>query len=69
MDLDRAVYAYTEGASFLSGDESGCAGVARGRNADLVVLDRRLDTCDIGSSSIVLTCVGGEIVYDAMEDR
>lgn len=68
ISLENAVRGYTEGSAFLSGDEPAQGWLAPGGRADLVVLDGPLDVESIGQRSVVLTWVGGELVYNGMED-
>jgi predicted amidohydrolase YtcJ len=42
--------------------------LAPGGSADLLVLDGPLDVESIGRRSVALTLVGGELVYNGMED-
>ena len=68
ISLENAMRGYTEGSAFLSGDEPAQGRLAPSGRADLVVLDGPLDVESIEQRSVVLTWVGGELVYNGMED-
>ncbi len=67
IPLEEALRAATAGSAFVNRqDEAGWLGV--GRLADLVVLDRDIDTTDagpIGDTKVVATMVGGAFVFEA----
>jgi predicted amidohydrolase YtcJ len=68
IPLEDAIRGYTEGSAFLSGGEPSQGRLAPGGRADLVVLDGPLDAETLARRSVALTWVGGEIVYNGMED-
>ncbi|MCX6099029.1 MAG: amidohydrolase family protein, partial [Candidatus Bipolaricaulota bacterium] len=68
IPLEDAVRGYTEGSAFLSGGEPAQGRLAPGGSADLLVLDGPLDVENIGRRSVALTLVGGELLYNGMED-
>ena len=66
LTVDEAVYAYTMGAAFASGEETLKGSLAPGKVADLVVLSQDIFTIDpmaILETEVVGTMVGGEWVY------
>jgi hypothetical protein len=68
VPLEDAIRGYTEGSASLSGGEPAQGRLAPGGSADLLVLDGPLDEESIGRRSVALTLVGGELVYNGMED-
>lgn len=68
IPLEDAIRGYTEGSAFLSGGEPAQGRLAPGGSADLLVLDGPLDVESIGRRSVALTLVGGELMYNGMED-
>jgi hypothetical protein len=68
VPLEDAIRGYTEGSASLSGGEPAQGMLAPGGSADLLVLDGPLDVESIGRRSVALTLVGGELVYNGMED-
>ena len=62
----EAVYAYTMGAAYASGEEMQKGSLTPGKLADLVVLDRDIlitDPMDILHTRVLGTMIGGEFVY------
>jgi predicted amidohydrolase YtcJ len=70
LTVNEAVFAYTGGAAYASGEEMLKGSLAPGKLADLVVLSQDIFTIDpkaILETKVVGTMVGGEFVY-AQED-
>jgi len=73
----EALRIYTEGSAWFVFDEGSRGSLAKGKLADLVVLDRDYLTVpveEIGGTTALLTMVGGRVVYaagafEAYEDR
>jgi hypothetical protein len=66
LTVDEAVYAYTVGAAYASGEEAIKGSLAPGKLADLVVLSQDIFTIDpeaILETDVIGTMVGGEWVY------
>ena len=66
LTVNEAVYAYTAGAAYASGEEAIKGSLAPGKLADLVVLSQDIFTIDpqaILETEVVGTMVGGEFVY------
>jgi predicted amidohydrolase YtcJ len=66
LTMDEAVYAYTMGAAYASGEETIKGSLAPGKLADLVVLSQDIFTIDpmaILETEVMGTMVGGEWVY------
>jgi predicted amidohydrolase YtcJ len=66
LTMDEAVYAYTAGAAYASGEEATKGSLTPGKVADLVVLSQDIFTIDpmaILETAVVGTMVGGEWVY------
>ncbi len=66
LTVHEAVYAYTMGAAYASGEEHLKGSLAPGKLADLVILDRDLwaiDPMDILTAQVVATMVGGQFVF------
>ena len=66
LTIHEALYAYTMGAAFASGEEKIKGSLVPGKVADLVVLDRDLyliDPMEILEAQVVATMVGGKFVY------
>jgi predicted amidohydrolase YtcJ len=62
----EAVRAFTGWAAYAGFDEAVAGSLEPGKYADLVVLDRDIFTCpeeEIAETRVLLTAVGGEIVY------
>jgi len=67
VDINTALQAYTIGAAYASGEEDEKGSLTIGKMADFVVLDRALTEIppeEILQTRIMLTVVGGEVVYD-----
>jgi predicted amidohydrolase YtcJ len=63
----EAVRAFTLGSAFVNGREQTSGTVEAGKEADLVVLDTDLFTCEpaaIPQTRVLLTLAGGQIVHD-----
>jgi predicted amidohydrolase YtcJ len=70
LTVEEAIFAYTAGAAYASGEEAIKGSIAPGKLADLVVLSQDIFTIDpmaILDTEVVGTMVGGEWVYG--EDR
>ncbi|MFB6159924.1 MAG: amidohydrolase [Haloferacaceae archaeon] len=70
LDVTEALRAYTRGAAYAGFDEDRMGTVEPGRLGDLVVLDdspwgRPESIRDV---DVAMTVVGGEVVYDALDD-
>ncbi len=66
LTVDEAVYAYTAGAAFASGEETVKGSLAPGKLADLVILSQDIFSIDpmaILETEVVGTLVGGAWVY------
>ena len=66
LTVDEAVYAYTAGAAYASGEEAIKGSLAPGKLADLVVLSQdifAIDPAAILETDVIGTMVGGELVY------
>ena len=66
LTVDEAVYAYTVGAAYASGEEIIKGSLAPGKLADLVVLSQDIFTIDLEAileTDVIGTMVGGEWVY------
>lgn len=66
LTVTEAVYAYTAGAAFASGEEAIKGTLSPGKLADLVVLSQdifTLDPMDILATQVVATVFDGEFVY------
>ncbi len=59
LTLDEAVAAFTTGAAYAVGEEA-----QAGKRADLTIFDGRLAPADLTKRQVVMTVVGGEIVYE-----
>ena len=67
ISVEEALRAYTAGAAFAAYDEPNRGTLARGRLADLVMIDRdltRIAPETIRDAQILLTIVGGRIVHE-----
>jgi predicted amidohydrolase YtcJ len=70
MSRTEAVRAFTGWAAYAGFDEDVAGALAPGMFADLVVLDRDIFTCpedEIARTRVLLTVLGGEVVYDSGE--
>ena len=66
IPLEEALKGYTTNAAFAEFAEGEKGSIAPGRLADVVVLDRdlfRIPAVEIRTANVVMTIVGGEIVY------
>jgi predicted amidohydrolase YtcJ len=66
LTVSEAVYAYTMGAAYASGEEAIKGSLTAGKLADLVVLDRdifQIDPMGIPHTQVLATMVGGQFVY------
>ncbi|TVR93571.1 MAG: amidohydrolase [Trueperaceae bacterium] len=67
LTADEALRAFTLGSAFASFDERNKGSIEAGKLADVVVLDAdptRVDPRSIRDISVVLTMIGGEIVFE-----
>ena len=70
LTLEQAIEGYTLGAAFSSHREKSEGTIEAGKLADLIVLDQdlfKIAPRDIHKTNVVLTMVGGKIVYQAPE--
>ena len=66
LSVDDAIHAFTTGPAYATFEEDKKGTIVKGKYADFVVLDRDLYAVDplaIMDTSVVMTVVGGEIVY------
>jgi len=66
LTMDEALYMYTRGAAYLSFDEHSNGTVELGKRADFTIMGadpREIPTEEVPNIPIVMTVVGGEIVY------
>ena len=66
LTLEQAIEGYTIGAAFAGHRETTEGSLEKGKLADLIVLDQNLFTiapADIYKTNVLLTMVGGKIVY------
>jgi hypothetical protein len=69
LDRDTALRAYTTTAAYLLHHEDQTGVLAPGRRADVVVVDRdvaAVPAADVGDTRVLLTVLGGRVVYDAL---
>ena len=59
LTLDEAVAAFTTGAAYAGGDDQQAL-----KRADLTVFDGKLDPASLTKRKVMMTIVGGEIVYE-----
>ena len=67
ITVEEALTAYTAGAAFAAFEEDRKGVIAAGKLADFVILDRditRIPADRIGETAVVMTVVGGRIVYE-----
>jgi hypothetical protein len=67
ITVEEALRAYTVGSAWASFDEARKGSLARGKLADLVLIDRDLTTiapASIRDARITMTVVGGRIVFE-----
>jgi predicted amidohydrolase YtcJ len=70
ITVEEALRAYTNGGSYASFEEREKGSLARGKLADLVMIDRDITQMppeQIRSAHVVLTVVGGTIVYERVK--
>ena len=68
LTVAEAVYAYTAGAAYASGEEAIKGTLAPGKLADVVVLSRdifAIDSMDILETKVLATMLDGEFVYSS----
>jgi len=68
ISVDEAVRAYTVGSAFAEFTEGQKGRLAPGMLADFVILSQdifSIDPGEVASTRVVLTVVGGRVVYDA----
>jgi predicted amidohydrolase YtcJ len=68
ITVGEAVYAYTQGAAYASGEEHLKGSVSTGKLADLVVISKdifALDPMDIPQAEVVATVIGGTVAYSS----
>ena len=66
IGVEDALRAYTSGAAYASFEESDKGTLARGKLADFVMIDRDITAtppASIREARIVMTVIGGQIVY------
>lgn len=66
ITVEEALRAYTTGAAYASFDEARKGSLARGKLADLVVIDRdltRIPPEEIRDAHVLMTFVGGRLIY------
>jgi predicted amidohydrolase YtcJ len=66
LTVAEAVAGYTTGAAYAERREHELGSITPGKYADLIIPDRDIFTCDpmdIKDTSVLMTLVGGEIVY------
>jgi predicted amidohydrolase YtcJ len=67
ISAEEALQAYTSGAAYAGFAEKDLGTLEAGKLADLVVIDRdilRAEEREIGQSRVVLTMVGGKVVFE-----
>jgi predicted amidohydrolase YtcJ len=67
ISAEEALAAYTSSAAYAAFDEANRGTLEVGKLADLVVIDRdilRAEEREIGKARVVLTMVGGKVVYE-----
>ena len=68
LSLEDTIRAYTLGAAFAGHREKTEGSLEEGKLADLIILDRdlfKIEPSDIGETQVLLTMVGGKIVYQS----
>ena len=71
ITVDEALRAYTTGAAYASFDEKRKGSLTRGKLADFVIISRDLTTIppeQIRDATVVMTVVGGTVVYERPAD-
>ena len=72
ISVEEALHAYTSAAAFAAFNEASLGSLEPGKLGDLVVLDRDLFETppeDLAKARVMLTMVGGRIVYDDASAR
>ena len=70
ISLEQAIDGYTLGAAFAGHREASEGSLERGKLADLIILDQdlfKIAPSEIHKTNVLLTLVGGKIVYQAPE--
>lgn len=68
LSVPQAVQAYTINAAFAGHTEKSLGSIEKGKWADIIIVDRNIFEIDprtIDKTKVVLTIVGGKIVYEA----
>jgi len=68
LSVPQAVQAYTINAAFAGHSEKSLGSIEKGKWADIIIVDRNIFEVDprtIDKTKVVLTVVGGKIVYEA----
>lgn len=68
VTLEEAVYAYTMGGAYAMHREKEEGSIEPGKLADLIIVSQdifKIDPHEIAKTEVVLTMVGGRVVYDA----
>jgi predicted amidohydrolase YtcJ len=68
LSLEDTIRAYTLGAAFAGRREKTEGSLEAGKLADLIVLDRdlfKIEPSEIGKTEVLLTMVGGKVVYES----
>jgi len=68
LSVSEALYAYTAGSAYASGEEHVKGKIRAGMLADFILMDRNLLTCppeELYQAQVLATYVGGECVYRA----
>ena len=69
LSMEEAVYAYTMGAAFASGEEAVKGSITPGKLADLTILEQDLFTIEpekILETRVAATVVGGQTVFGTL---
>ena len=72
MDVETALRAYTVNTAWAAGEEAIKGTLEPGKLADLVVLDRdpfQVPPEELKDIQVLMTMVGGEIVYERDQGR
>jgi predicted amidohydrolase YtcJ len=72
VDVETALRAYTVNNAWAAGEETIKGTLEPGKLADLVVLDRdpfQVPPEELKDIQVLMTMVGGEIVYEREQDR
>jgi predicted amidohydrolase YtcJ len=68
LSLESTIRAYTLGAAFAGHREANEGSLESGKLADLIIVDRdlfKIEPSEIGKTEVLLTMVGGKIVYES----